>query len=152
MPIMVYNYHHFCQQNCTERLWYLATVSAHYEKIDKNSAKFFVLTSLQKTHFSMALQKTTISGMRARSGFFTSQVCFEDEWANQSKVDKTQQRKMYHLLYRIVLFFTKYIYSLRRKKIDCIALNLKVLDLKDILEIVIVDRSLCGTVQTCRKT
>ena len=38
----------------------------------------------------MALQKTTISGMRARSGFFTSQVCFEDEWANQSKVDKTQ--------------------------------------------------------------
>ena len=59
---------------------------------------------------------------------------------------------MYHLLDRIVLFFTKYIYSLRRKKIDCIALNLKVLNLKDILEIVIVDRSLCGTVQTCRKT
>ena len=90
MAIMVYNHHHICQQNCTERLWYLATVSAHYEKIDKNSAKFLVSTSLQKTHFSMALQKTTISGMSARSGFFTSQVCFEDEWANQSKVDKTQ--------------------------------------------------------------
>ena len=39
----------------------------------------------------MALRKTQISGMSARrSGFFTSQVCFEDEWANQSKVDKTQ--------------------------------------------------------------
>ena len=62
----------------------------YYEKVDKNSAKFLVLTSLQKTHFSMALRKTQISGMSARSGFFTSQVCFEDEWANQSKVDKTQ--------------------------------------------------------------
>ena len=65
--------------------------SISYEKIDKNSAKFLISTSLQKTHFFHGTsKKTTISGMSTRSGFFTSQVCFEDEWANQSKVDKTQ--------------------------------------------------------------